>query len=443
MYIKDGIKYRRRDDLEWECLESSWIKIFINKSKNFLMTSFYRPPNDSKYLAKDFDEQFNDQLMMASREKKEVIILGDLNSDYLVKNDNVNMKNAITINEFNQLIDKPTRVSKNSKSCIDIIATNKGNISKVDVNPVSLSDHDMIIYVRKLNHMKYNTRYVTSRNYSWYDPVNLQRDLKNTDFSTIINCNDINETTEPFTSILTTVFDKHAPIFKKRQKGKPTPWLDINVRRDMDQQDKVLWKARKSKSDNNWILYKRLRNFCNNRLKTACKNYYHNMLNENRLNPRNFRRTIKSIFPTKAKNCKSQCSAKSFGHYFELAVLKLRKTLYVLADLVWRVPKFYSLRINTTFKFQYISVFFVHKELKNLHRNKTAGIDNLPPGLLKDYASEICRPLAHIINLSMSTSTVPTHWKGDPCLSVWQPNGGEQLPTYLCSPPYCRKYSKR
>ena len=46
MYIKDGIKYRRRDDLEQKCLESLWIEIFINKLKNFLMTSFYRPPND-------------------------------------------------------------------------------------------------------------------------------------------------------------------------------------------------------------------------------------------------------------------------------------------------------------------------------------------------------------------------------------------------------------
>ena len=95
--------------------------------------------------------------MTVSREKKEVIILGDLNSDYLVKNDKVNVKNAITINGFKQLINKPTCVTKNSKSCIDIIATNKGNILKADVIPVSLSDHDIIICVRKLNHMKYNT----------------------------------------------------------------------------------------------------------------------------------------------------------------------------------------------------------------------------------------------------------------------------------------------
>ena len=62
----------------------------------------------------------------------------------------------------------------------------------------------------------------------------------------------------------------------------------------MDRRDKVLRKARKPKSDNDWMLYKRLRNFCNNRLKTARKNYHRNMLNEIRLNLRNFWRAIKS-----------------------------------------------------------------------------------------------------------------------------------------------------
>lgn len=219
MYIKEGINYKRRDDLERNCLESLWIEIFINNAKSLLMTSLYRPPNDSKYLAKNFDEQFNDLLLKVSKEKKEVIILGDLNSDYLVKSDNDNVKNILTIHGFKQLITKPTRVTKNSKTLIDIIATNKENISKTDVIPVSLSDHDMVICVRKLNHMKYKTRYVTSRNYTKYDPGQLQRDLKNTDFSDVFNENNVQKATENFTNILTNVFQRHAPIVKKRHKG--------------------------------------------------------------------------------------------------------------------------------------------------------------------------------------------------------------------------------
>ena len=55
--------------------------------------------------------------------------------------------------------------------------------------------------------------------------------------------------------------------------------------------------------------------------------------------------------------------------------------------------------------------FFVEKELKNLKRRKASGVDDLPNGLLKDGADIIAKPLAHIINLSLRTSTVPSALK--------------------------------
>ena len=47
------------------------------------------------------------------------------------------------------------------------------------------------------------------------------------------------------------------------------------------------------------------------------------------------------------------------------------------------------------------------EKLKSLRRNKASGVDNLPPGLLKDSTKEIAVPLT----LSISTSTFPTNWK--------------------------------
>ena len=46
-----------------------------------------------------------------------------------------------------------------------------------------------------------------------------------------------------------------------------------------------------------------------------------------------------------------------------------------------------------------------------LKRKKSSGLDYLSPGLLKDFADEIAEPLHHIINLSLSSSTVPLIWK--------------------------------
>ena len=51
------------------------------------------------------------------------------------------------------------------------------------------------------------------------------------------------------------------------------------------------------------------------------------------------------------------------------------------------------------------------KELKNLKRNNSSGLENFLPGMLKNAAGVIAKPLTHIINLSLRTGTIPTDWK--------------------------------
>lgn len=70
---------------------------------------YYRPPNSSKYLSKNFNNLFNDSLIAAQKEQKEIIILGDFNTNYLDINDNKELKAIIDLNGFEQIISKPTR----------------------------------------------------------------------------------------------------------------------------------------------------------------------------------------------------------------------------------------------------------------------------------------------------------------------------------------------
>ena len=69
------------------------------------------------------------------------------------------------------------------------------------------------------------------------------------------------------------------------------------------------------------------------------------------------------------------------------------------------------MRTTKKFKIGYISNVFIEKELKNLKRKKSAGIDDLPPGILKDCAKNIWKPLCYIINLSIKKGQVPKLWK--------------------------------
>jgi len=72
MYIKNGLNWKRRTDLELKELENIWIEVFINKSKNLLICSLYRPPIGSRYLSKNFLETF----------RQKIIVMCDLNINF-------------------------------------------------------------------------------------------------------------------------------------------------------------------------------------------------------------------------------------------------------------------------------------------------------------------------------------------------------------------------
>ena len=55
--------------------------------------------------------------------------------------------------------------------------------------------------------------------------------------------------------------------------------------------------------------------------------------------------------------------------------------------------------------------FTVLRMLHQLRTDKASGSDNVPPILLKMAARDICAPICHIFNLSMSSACVPVIWK--------------------------------
>ena len=51
LYVKEGLHYKRRDDLELQNIENIWIEL-ANSHKRILLGLFYLPPNsDAAYLA--------------------------------------------------------------------------------------------------------------------------------------------------------------------------------------------------------------------------------------------------------------------------------------------------------------------------------------------------------------------------------------------------------
>ena len=125
----------------------------------------------------------------------------------------------------------------------------------------------MIVCNRKLNSKKFLPKTIKCRNYARYDVNNLLNDVSKIDWQPLYEIDNVSTALDYFTNSLRYIFDIHAPIIQKRVKGKGCPWMTTELKSLMNDRDKLLRKARKSKHDVDWNQYKRLRNLCKNKSK--------------------------------------------------------------------------------------------------------------------------------------------------------------------------------
>ena len=126
IYVKPGLMYKIRKTLSISDKDKEilTIEIISKESKNMLISCCYRSPegiteNLTAYLASIFQGVQN--------EKNKIFIIGDFNLNCLNYNEDSNIRHfyhKVFELGFIPLIDKPTRVCKNSATIVDNILTN-------------------------------------------------------------------------------------------------------------------------------------------------------------------------------------------------------------------------------------------------------------------------------------------------------------------------------
>ena len=170
--------------MEHRSLECIWIEIFQKNAKGFLVGTMYRPPVGSKYFPKDFEIFLGNMLLMVMADLKKVNLLGDLNVNYLKKADSKSIKEMLNLYGLNQLITQETRITEQFKTLIECILTSHSDwVYEHDVKPTSISDHDMVGFVRKMKKDKLPPKIIKSRNYAKYTSENMTAELRNHNWS--------------------------------------------------------------------------------------------------------------------------------------------------------------------------------------------------------------------------------------------------------------------
>lgn len=181
IYISDRLIWKRREDLEVKNIESIWIEIMPPNTKSYLVCVMNKPPDGSKYLHKDFSDILNYMLFNATdnNQNKEIILIGDINVNYLKPNDHVDIKSVLSSFGLKQMIKKPTRIHGDTKTLIDVFMTNNRSVIKETVVIASaISDHEMIGGVRKMNSAKSKPKTTYCRNYKNYNKDDINECLQ-------------------------------------------------------------------------------------------------------------------------------------------------------------------------------------------------------------------------------------------------------------------------
>ena len=126
-----------------ECLA---VNVTLSSSINFSIAVLYKPPSHNV--------SFYDELCHVVKQLevyRETICYGDFNINWLDIGCKQKLQTLMTKFNYNQLIKGPTRITKHSKTLIDMAFANRPErITKTYNLITGLSDHNMTLTVRKL-----------------------------------------------------------------------------------------------------------------------------------------------------------------------------------------------------------------------------------------------------------------------------------------------------
>ena len=123
IYIRSNINFQLRADLSPNNLEFLTVEITRPRSKPFLVSTWYRPPQSSPDLFSTFERIFDN----IDAENLELYLMGVLNCNLLsevVNNNSSHLLNIIDIYGLTQLITESTRLTQYSSTLIDLWLTN-------------------------------------------------------------------------------------------------------------------------------------------------------------------------------------------------------------------------------------------------------------------------------------------------------------------------------
>ncbi|XP_065684330.1 uncharacterized protein LOC136096701 [Hydra vulgaris] len=281
IYIQNDLNTKLRNDLSNSDGNIEVLTMEVtNASKNFLVSTCYRPPDGDTCKFSNYMKYF----ITKNREQKKLFIIGDININILKYNEHAVTKNffdnMFQLNIF-PIINKPTRVTSKSIIAIDNILTNliqdtslKSGIIKTKIYFSLSLDSRKIDNSKILFYNRIIDETSTQKFKDLLSATNWQKVYRE------CNSGNTNSAYIKFINLFMLEYNKSFPIQEKEIKAKYLNclWITKEIRKSSKQKQKLYIKYLKNRSEANLFLYKQYKNLFEKIKKKHKILYYSNQM---------------------------------------------------------------------------------------------------------------------------------------------------------------------
>ena len=423
IYVRDTIPYKIIDDyndFRDNNLEFILLRLNPYMQKTLNLCGIYRPPDG---IPKECVERLAHIVNQFDRARTETVLIGDFNLDYRNKKLVSTSKLGTLVSKLSlkQLINKNTRITRTSASCIDLLFTDISCVSQSGVVNYNISDHLPIYMVKKKSRTKIKRTVAFGRSYLNYSEDVFVRLLNQSSWEDFELSNNPQKLWDIFHQNIVKTLDQLCPIRKLTVVENKPEWLNNDLLLLMRQRDKAYRRARRTNRPVDWDIARVLRNRVIMEVRTSKANVIKEKLDRYQHNPKKFWQEINKLLPTAHASMITGIIDESSGEevpdeflmnhineYFSNIGSKLAGECTpggVEEDPL--IPKL-NLTIFNRFPFTELEVL---KICKDINVTKSAAIENVKSHVLKcAFISNISR-ITKIFNRSLSQSIFPHSWK--------------------------------
>ena len=314
-------------------------------------------------------------------------------------------------------INEPTRVTKTSKTLIDVLLTSHAECYTTSGSlHLGLSDHDLIFTVPKNKNWRPKPRLIEFRSMKNFNLPDVLADLQRVPWSSAYTFDNADDVWAHWRTLFKDVLDQHVPLKKKWIRGDQLPWISPDLLREISHRNKLFKRHKRNPTSTSWDDYKRQRNKVTSLKPNALKTFCCDAVSAKHSGE--FRRKMKPFLLTSSgKSIQGVILIK--GDYFaNINLLEYRSDIdYTDHPSIKTIS---NRRFPNQFNYSPASTSYIGNILDHLNPRKAVGVVGISPRILRLGSPVLAEKVAKLINFCMLNRSLPSELESSaPFSCLW------------------------